>query len=263
MWRIDNLELKQYLEEIVSCDAFELHKTETGNGKQEFYIPYMMNDALECYLILTNGTMTGTYDSGCEAEISVEVLDTEQGSAVIFRQGDSSVFTIWYEECFCEQRCYRYDQIGHFWVSGEEHWRRLVYIIGTICDKYRYMGASVCNEKEQTLMPLMEFAPFRSYSPIHESLDAYYEETKDGLLCMRMLAAEAEDWAFMRLLKLYELAPFKTQATRFLARDMQSPMRNRPYQLIFEKVREASAGYPEREYSDGLHEKIKDSRRKI
>ena len=263
MWQLDNLELKQYLDEIVSCDAFELHKIALENGRYEFYIPYMMNDALECYLILKNGTMTGTYDPENKAEISFELLDTEQGPAAIFRQGDNSVFTIWYEECFCEQKCYRYDQIGHFWVSGEEHWRRLVYIIGTIYDKFRYMGESVCTEKEQGLMPLMEFAPFRYYSPIHESLDPYYDETESGLTCMKRMAEEAKDLEFLRLIKLYELTPFKVQTAGYLAKAMQSSKRNRLYQLINEKVTEAASVYPDREYSDGLHETIRRKRAEV
>jgi len=263
MWRIDNFELKRYLDEIVSCDAFELHKTELANGKYEFYIPYMMNDALECYLILKNGTMTGRYDPKCEEKISVELLDTDQGQAAIFRQGEYSVFTIWYEESFCEQRCYRYDQIGHFWVEGEEHWRRLVYIIGTIYDKFNYMGERVCNEKERALMYLMEFAPFRYYSPIHDSLDAYYDETRNGLECIRKLAEEADDRAFLRMIRLYELTPFKNRTVRLLANALQSPGRYRLYQLIFEKVAEASSVYPEREYPDGLHEQIKAVRRAV
>lgn len=263
MWRIDSVELKQYLDEIVSCDAFELHKTELADGKQEFYIPYMMNDALECYLILANGTMTGTYDTESDMEISVELLDTDQGPAAIFRQGDTSVFTLWYEESFCECRCYRYDQIGHFWAAGEEHWRRLVYIIGTICDKFRYMGETVCNEKEQELMALMEFAPFRYYSPIHESLDAYYDETEAGIACMKRLAEEAGDREFLRLIKLYEIIPFKTHTARYLANAMQKPKRNLLYQLIYEKVAEAASEYPEREYPDGLHERIKAARNEV
>ena len=263
MWRIDKAELGQYLDEIVSCDAFELHKTELPNGKQEFYIPYMMNDAVECYLILKNGTMTGVYDPKSEAEISVELLDTDKGPAAFFRQGESSVFSIWYEESFCEQKCYRYDQIGHFWVEGEEHWRRLVYIIGTIYDKFRYLGEDVCNENEQALMPLMEFAPFRYYSPIHESLDSYYDETNEGLECMRALAEEAGDREFVRLLKLYELNPFKSQMVRQLANAMQSPKRNGLYELIFQKVEEAASAYPEREYADGLHEMIRRKRAEV
>ena len=47
MWRIDSYELSEYLDEIFECDAFELHKSVQKDGKQDFYIPYMMNDALE------------------------------------------------------------------------------------------------------------------------------------------------------------------------------------------------------------------------
>ena len=263
MWRIDELELKAYLDEIWSCDAFELHRTEKTGGKQDFYIPYMMNDALECYLVLTNGTMTGTFRPECKEEGSVELVSTEQGPAAIFRQGSENVFTIWYEDSFCEQVCYRYDQIGHFWVEGEEHWRRLVYIVGTIYDKYRYMGEDVCNEKELALMPLMEFGPFRWYTPLHESLDAYYEDSPEGLDCMKVLAEEAEDLDFLQKLKLYELSPFKQQARKTLIKAMQNPKRNRLYEHIFKKVQEASSEYPERTYSDGLHEMIQKKRAEV
>ena len=60
MWQLDNLELKQYLDEIVSCDAFELHKTALENGRYEFYIPYVMNDALECFLLFSDAQLTGS-----------------------------------------------------------------------------------------------------------------------------------------------------------------------------------------------------------
>lgn len=263
MKKISREELQRYLEEILDCGAFELHKKELENGNREYYIPYMMNDALECYLILKNARMTGAYDPKCEDEIAVELLDTDQGPAAFFHQGTNSVFSIWYEEGYCEQKCYRYDQIGHFWVEGEEHWRRLVYIVGTIYDKFSYMGADFCNEKEQELIPLMEFAPFRYFSPIHESLDSYYEDSVEGLRCMKVLAEEAEDKEFLRLLKLYEVSPFKSQIVRQLVNAMQSPKRNKLYQLIFEKIQNAASEYPEREYSDGLHEKIKQNREEV
>lgn len=263
MRKISREELQEYLDEILDCGAFELHKKKCGNGKWEFYIPYMMNDAVECYLILKSARMTGVYEPESEAEITAELVETEQGPAAFFRQGENSVFSIWYEDSFCEQKCYRYDQIGHFWVKGEEHWRRLVYIIGTIHDKFRYMGPDSCNEKEQALIPLMEFAPFRFFSPIHESLDSYYEETTEGFACMKALAEEAGDTGILRLMKLYELSPFKSQMVRQLANAMQSPKRNKLYQLIFYKVEEAASEYPERMYSDGLQESIKHMREEV
>ena len=263
MKRISSFELKEYLDEIISCDAFELHKSETHDGKQNFYIPYMMNDALECYLVLEDGTMTGTYREDLDAEMSVDHVNADHGLALIFRQGMENIFTIWYESCYCEQKCYRYDQIGHFWVEGEEHWRRLVYIIGTIHDKYRYMGEMVCNEKEMELMPLMEFAPFRYFSPIHEALDEYYDESEEGFLCMQNLAKEAGDKDFLRMMKLYELTPFKRQGVAALVNAMMSPKRNTLYEVIFEKVRQASLEYSERVYPAELSEEIQKKRTQV
>lgn len=152
--------LQELLDEIVVCEAFKLHRAVNQVGRLDFFIPYMMNDALECYLILTNGRMTGEYLADYKGEMTADVVETEQGAAVICHQGVENVFTVWFGACFQELKCYRYDQIGHFWIEGQEQWRRLVYIIGTIHDKYNYMGDRVCNELEKELMPLMEFAPF-------------------------------------------------------------------------------------------------------
>ena len=253
MEAITKEEFQAYLDEIIDCEAFEIHRSSNRDGTQSFYIPYMMNDALECYLMLSNGRMTGEYRADLNSMISAEFLETEEGSAIIFRQGMENIFTVWYEECFRGLECYRYDSIGHFWVEGEEHWRRLVYIVGTIHDKFNYMGETVCNEKEIALMPLMEFAPFRYFSPIHESLDQYYNEGRQGIIAMKAFAEEAGDKEFLRLIRLYEISPFRSKMVKQLADAMQSPNRNRLYELIYEKIREASMVYPERVYPDGLN----------
>ena len=55
------LKLEQAFErfkELFEHQAFELCRMEES---RDFYIPYMMNDALECYLILKNGRITGQY----------------------------------------------------------------------------------------------------------------------------------------------------------------------------------------------------------
>ena len=269
-------QLQDFLDEITSCDAFEIHRGRREDGKQDFYIPYMMNDALECYLMLKDGRMTGEYRDDCEEEMYTEVVETENGPAVICRQGTENVFTVWFEECFRDLQCYRYDQIGHFWIQGEEHWRRLVYIIGTIHDKYNYMGDIVCNEAEKELMPLMEFAPFRYFSPIHDSLDEYYADSEEGLECMEHLAKEAGDRGYLRLLKLYRtipqgngfpagvIAPIMYRAlTKVLGNALMSPKRNGLYQLIFEKVRDASMDYPERIYAEKITAEIKNARNDV
>lgn len=273
-------QLQDFLDEITSCDAFEIHRGSGAGGKHNFYIPYMMNDALECYLMLKNGRMTGEYLADCKEEMYTEVVETENGLAAICHQGTENVFTVWFEECFRDLQCYRYDQIGHFWIKGEEHWRRLVYIVGTIHDKYNYMGDSVCNEAEKELMPLMEFAPFRYFSPIHDSLDEYYADSEKGLECMEQLVKEAGDRGYLRLLRLYRMAVSEKSAlgraqmngrfrfpaqvlSRILAKALMSPKRNKLYQLIFEKVQDASMQYAERKYQEHVAAEIQNAREEI
>ena len=261
MTPITEQELLTYLNEIIDCDAFELH---TDSLPQNFYIPYMMNDALECYLLLTGGRMTGSYHADSKEPLRVESVRHDQNAALIFHQGNANVFTIWYQEAFRVMECYRYDQIGHFWVQGQEQWRRLVYMIGTIHDKYNYMGTEVCSEDELALLPLMEFAPFRSYSPIHESLDAYYHESSEGLECMKMLAKEAGDRGFLRLLRLYEslypVIPCRKPLIRLLSRALSHPARIPLYETIYARLTAAASRYPERRYSESAAREIADSR---
>lgn len=251
MTTLSSTELVSCINELLSCKAFELHM---GNGA-DFYIPYMMNDALECYLLLENGRMTGSYLSDCRDDMSVEYVLTEKSPALIFHQGRENVFTLWFDNCYRVLNLYRYDQIGHFWVKGQEQWRQLVYIIGTIHDKYNYLGNAVCNEEELALLPLMEFAPFRYYSPLHESLDEYYQETPKGTQCMINLAKEIGDNRFLTWLKLYQLCPSRLTA-RLIAALMNYSSRQPLYELIYTKMQKASKHYPERSYSEDLNRKI-------
>lgn len=255
MTKLSYEELLNYLTEILNCEAFELHIESLNNELQNFYIPYMMNDALECYLLLENGRMTGTYLADSKDLLSVELIETEKNPGLLFRQGKDNIFTLWFENCYRVLNLYRYDQIGHFWVKGQEQWRQLVYIIGTIYDKYEYMGNAVCNAEEMALLSLMEFAPFRWYSPIHESLDEFYPESKNGTLLMRELAKEADDKCFSFWLKIYEKFPLKG-ITRILVWLMTRPKRQPLYELIYNKMQDASMKYPERSCGEDLNKRI-------
>ena len=79
---------------------------------------------------------------------------------MVVKQGEDNVFTLWFEEITEQLACYQYHEIGHFWVQGMEQWRQLVYMIGTIYDKYEYLGEEVCTEKELELIPLMGVRSF-------------------------------------------------------------------------------------------------------
>ena len=194
------------LEEVFEHQVFELcgpFKTETGS---DYCVPYMMNDALEDYLILKNCRMVGEYVHGIKAEHTMQVAEHNNGYVMAVRQGSENAFTLYFESIEESLEFYQYHKIGHFWVKGQEQWRQLVYIIGTIYDKCQYLGEEACNEMELELMNLIEFAPFRAWSPIHEPLDSMYPTTYEGIEIARKLALDAGDLEYAKWITRYVTA---------------------------------------------------------
>ncbi len=236
-----------HLLEVFDCQVFELCGPFEEDGQIVYYVPYMMNDAVEDYLILRNCRMIGEYLSDTELTQEAQIAKDESGYVLAVRQGEQNAFTLYFEtieECV---QCYQYHQIGHFWVKGQEHWRQLVYMIGTIHDKHTFLGEAFCNSEEMELLHLVEFAPFREWSPIHGSLEESYPETENGIEAMERLAKEAGDMEFVRWIGRYRRFSL---LQRISSKMLLSPRREALYQLIYEKVAEASAKYPERQYSE-------------
>lgn len=251
-------EIFEHLSEVFACGAFELC---SGQSKNEYLIPYMMNDALEYYFVLKNCRLTGEYQKELSIE-SVQMDEEENRYVLIIRQENGNTFTLLFQAIEEKVQCYQYHNIGHFWVKGQEQWRQLVYIIGTICDKYEFFQERFCSEKEKELMPLVQFAPFRYWSPIHESLIERYPTDEKGLELMERLATEADDQEYVRLLKLYRRLPFAWME-RVLSRKLNSPQRQNLYEKIWEKVTAASLEYPCRDYGERLNAAIENQRREV
>lgn len=253
------------------AEIFEQQVFELSRKGDDFFIPYMMNDALEDYLIIKDASLVGEYDYHSEeepdrrrgrdeAEETVEprlVKTDEKYGLILKKQGRTA--TLWFKELSHSRQCYQYHAIGHFWRKGEEHWRRLVYIAGTLYDKYQYIGEEACSKEEQELAELMEFAPFRSFSPIEASLDGTYPDTERGLERMRMLAEEAGDERFVKLLDAWEKNPTEGMK-RKLIRKMNAPERETLYTLIDEKIAHASLAWPERRYEEKEEKEIRKKR---
>ena len=53
-------DLQKCIDELLDCNAFELQLHTDESGRTDCYIPYMMNDALECYFVLKDCKITGT-----------------------------------------------------------------------------------------------------------------------------------------------------------------------------------------------------------
>lgn len=143
--------------ELLDYGSFELCIQEK-DGRKEYIIPYIMNDAVECYLTLENASRRGDYQPEQEVtEVELLVPQEDGRYGLIVHQGYDNVVTLWFETLVMHVACYRYHEIGHFWVKGQEQWRQLVYMVGTMADKYRYMGPEYCNETEIALQGLIYF----------------------------------------------------------------------------------------------------------
>ncbi|MCI5623882.1 MULTISPECIES: DUF3878 family protein [Anaerostipes] len=248
------------LAEIIKYQVLELCTNK--NDSSGIYIPYMMNDALECYLVLENAGMSGEFLSDYKEELQAQLIKEKGRYVLILYQGTENVCTIWFEEIRQILKCYQYHEIGHFWVKGQEQWRQLVYMVGTIYEKYEYLGDDVCNSLEKELMGLIEFAPFRHWSPIREPLDDRYPATYEGITCMERLALEAGDMEFVKLLKVYRMFPFR-KIENFLSKKMLSPKREPLYHCIYEKIQAASSAYPKRDYGERMNQQIQSKRENL
>ena len=237
------------LAEVFRNQVFELCTADGEEGTLEYYVPYMMNDAAESYFMMEECHITGEYQPEETENTSAELITEETGYALIVRQASGNVFTLWFANLRWKEHFYQYHGIGHFWRKGQEQWRQLVYMAGTLHDKCVYLGDEACSEKEKALFHLIEFGPFRKWSPIQEDLEEKYPPTYEGIDCMRQLAREAGDWKYERLLCVYKKFPFRWLET-WLSRRLEKPSREALYQLIYEKIRAASCEYPVRRYQE-------------
>ena len=259
--------LLEYLEELIACNALELVRRPESDSTN-IYIPYMMNDAVECYLILKGCKVTGDMPERIPQGTSLQSTENGSKRGIIFCLPDGSRISLWFLECEKVMELYQYHQIGHFWMKGQEQWRQLVYMIGTIFDKYTYIGETACNAEERELLPLITFAPFRYWSPVHEDLESRYPDAVAGIQCMQKLAQEAGDRAYKRITGVY-LFLFRLRIlpmgllTRKLARALNKPARTALYELIYNKVYKASAQYQERDYGETLNKKIREKRSRV
>ena len=240
------------VDDLLELEVLELIPKDTDPATM--YIPYMMNDAVEYYLILSNCQVMGEIPEEFDGDTLVKLIDSPDRPGLIFEMPSGDKLTLWFDSCAFEKSFYQYHRICHIWRKGEEHWRMLVYMIGTIHDKYAFLGPDSVNDAEFALLPLVHFGPFRFYSPIDEPLDDRYPENEDGWTCMRNLAIEAGDTDYVKMIDcanaLKKLPFFRTDALiKNLANALNSPGRKHLYEYIYHKVCEASSLYPKRTYS--------------
>lgn len=246
---MSDYELKEWLQRLCEDEALELIPGKAG----VLYIPLIMNDAAEVYCKLTDAVVPGQLPDDLSDVTQAELVSGDTRRGLLLKTDESIKATIWFDHCLYEETLYQYHRIMHRWVKNNEHMRMLVYMIGTMRDKYEYLGDAACNDQEKALIPLMEYRPFRSFSPIDESLDAWYPDTALGYESMRKLAQEAGDAKLLRLMKMGKVSGhlLDQKISRYMS--CSQPL----FSLIYEKVCSASTGYRQRNYADELQSDLK------
>ena len=208
--RIAKNVLQYCLTNLSGQSVLEFHQYEDG-----IRIPYLMNDVIECYILLGGARVTGELTKTPAKGTSAEAIRDGERGAVIVRtpadaRGRSEIFTIWYEgEAWLVIDCYQYHRIMHYWRKDAPHLRNQVGIISNLYDKRHFIGEFVCEQEELELCDLILFGPFRAYSPVKGSLDEFYPESEAGAQAMLRVAQAAGDRSYAALTRRYMAHPTK------------------------------------------------------
>lgn len=251
---------------LLDQGEFELLEDEEEKNKGNRYrLVYLMNDAVESFLVLENGRMTGEYQREYDGEIEAELREYE--GTETFRETTEGrkkkyVLTVHQGESVCtllftglkeEVSLYNYGEIGHFWVKGYEYLRQLEYTFAILRDKREYLGDRYCNRREQKLAALADFPPlnYTCYPAISKEYlverDDAWSPTGQALTVMEELLKEVGDKQLLRLVRLYAMFPVKVLA-RYIAMQLHRTKHQKVIQTLQQQVRQAAKNYPERKF---------------
>lgn len=254
-------ETLEKLAQLLEQDQFELlipekMRTESGrisdkaSASMDIPLVYLMNDAVESFLVFRNVRMTGEYHSDYQGELQAS-MTRQDGRFVLVIKQDDTVLTLFFEDLELEVHLYEYAYTGHFWVKDYEYLRQLEYRLAILRDKYDYLGEAYCTEEEIKLAALVEFPPLNycCYPAVPEKYIVSREHpwipSNDAIDYMERLALECGDASFAKLLSIYRKHPSKFWAKR-LAAMLHRTKHSGIVDLLTEKLQQATAGYPRR-----------------
>ena len=248
-------EVLETLAQLLEQDQFELIFTE-----QDIRLVYLMNDAVESFLVFQNARMTGEYKDDYEGELDATLEKQGQKFVLIVHQGDT-VVTLFFENLIQENHFYEYGTIAHFWVKKYEYLRQLEYRLAILRDKYDYLGEKSCNEKEKQLAQLVDFPPLNYCC--YPAVPAKYivprenpwEPSEDALMVMEELAERAGDRFLKIVLKLYRKYPIPFLAKR-IGNMLHRNRHSKVVDLIDREIQEASKKYPCRYFGRDIELKV-------
>ena len=248
------------LAQLLEQDQFELifqeepqenlRNQEKKHRGKDIRLVYLMNDAVESFLVFRDARMTGEYHADYEGELEASLNKQGKEFVLVVKQGDT-VVTLFFEELDLEVHLYEYAYTGHFWVEGYEYLRQLEYRLAILRDKYDYLGPEYCTEGERKLAVLVDFPPLNycCYPAVPEKYIVPRENpwipSKEAINLMREVASACGDAGFEKMLNIYEKHSSKFWTRRIA--DMQHRVKHRKIvELLMQKLQEATAKYPRR-----------------
>ena len=232
-----------------------------GNRGEDIRLVYLMNDAVESFLVFHNARMTGEYKTDYEGAITASMSFEDAEYILVVHQGDS-VVTLFFEDLLTEVHLYDYGEIGHFWVKDYEYLRQLEYRLAIMRDKYDYLGEEYCTPEEQKLAMLVDFPPLNycCYPAVPEKYIVPRVEpwvpTEEAIAVMEELAAEAGDKRLQKILETYRKNP-KPRISKKIAVMLHQNAHAKVVDLLDEKLRKTVSVYKRRSFGAEMDERCR------
>lgn len=247
------------LEELLEQDQFELLPAKEGDTERR--LVYLMNDAVESFLVFRGAALTGHYLEDYEGALTWSMSRDAARYVLVVRQGDNAV-TLLFENLDLEVQLYNYGEIAHFWVPGYEYLRQLEYRIAILRDKCEYLGPEYCTPEERRLAHLAYFPPLNYCC--YPAVPAKYivpipdpwNPSEEALNVMEELARECGNKKLGWRLKFYRRHPWPLLAKRIAAMLHRTECEE-VVDLLSRRLREAVQDYPRRSFGKATDNAIK------
>lgn len=211
------------LDNLIEQNQFELVSDKVDDNRLK--VIYLMNDAVESFIVFENARITGEYIKDYQGEINTSLTVQKNDSTgndeyvLVVHQKDS-VCTVFFEDVSFEVNLYNYGRTAHFWIEGYEYLRQLEYKISILRDKLDYLGEKYCNDLEKELANLTDFPPLNYcfYPSVPEKYlvprDNPWEPTDKAIKVMHYVAESSRTKCFIRF--LFYISSLRTESLQKL-----------------------------------------------
>lgn len=250
----------QKLAQLLGQDQFELlFPDKDVENQDEMRLVYLMNDAVESFLVFSGARMTGHYQKDYEGELDA-TLSQEDGEYVLVVYQGETVVTIFFQDLLLEMNLYNYGDVGHFWVKGYEYLRILEYRLAILSDKCEYLGEKATSDTERKLAKLVHFPPlnYTCYPAVPAKyivpMEDPWNPTEEAMVVMEELAVEKGDRSMVRWLRFYRKHHGKVMS-RWLARLLHRRSHADMIDLLDKKLVKEAKNYPRRDFGEKFNQK--------